>query len=1115
MNKKHFTHLHLHTLYSFFSGTIKMEDLFKRVNELEMKKIAITDHGNMHGTAEFYILAKKYNVKPIVGIELYIINEQEEENIEKDHLILLAENKKGYENLLKLLSFIHVYERKFETHIFSETLKQFKDGIVALSACLKGEVAKYCVRNKIEKASKAIEKYKEIFRKKNFFLEIQLNNTPIQNKVNKDFKTLSKKYEIKIVCTNNCHYLLKDDYNAQRMLKNMKKRNRIIENREEINIPDSELYVKSEEEIKILTDPEYNEAFENTCELGERCNIDIQVGRDSIPITKIPQEFKTHAEYLNHLTYKGLKTRFNKLLYKISKRVYNLRLYSELRIINDMGYSNYFLIVYNFTNWAKNNKIKIGPGRGSASGSLVSYCLEITNLDPLLHGLVFERFLNAERASMPDFDIDFMQEKRDKMIKYVASLYGALNIGQIATFSKFTPKSTIKDVSKSLGVPFEEINLITKELPILVEGEKPTFEQLMGYAKRLKEMAQLSATYQDIIKISRILDGLHRQAGMHAAGVVISNKNLITQTPLFIGINNEIITQFDKDSLDFFGLTKFDFLGLKTLDFISKIENYINIRIIRENGMSFKKKKIASTRHIHMENLFLGTIDKIDLDLISLEDKFIFKLLSSGNTLGIFQFESPGFQQLCLKLQPDCLNDIIAAAALYRPGPIQSGLLNEFIIAKHKPEKEYFHEKLKDALIETYGKFVYQEQVISSAEIIAGYSTSEADIFRNAITKKEPKELLIQKEKFVFHAIKREMEKKEAEEIFDYIEKFAGYGFNKSHATSYAMMTYQTAFFKFYYTVEFITSMLDLYVTSTDDIVNYINEAKKNNIKVLKPNINRSKKKFKIEYSKIMYIKEKDKKKEKYAAIRFGLEGVKGLNISTLDSILEEKKSKKFKNLTDFYIRIETINNNKKAIQCLIKSGALDVFKCTRKFKFDTIDNSLYDAKIINIQRNTGQRSLFFNLKNEKKQKKIEELQEIEWPTAKLLEGEFDVMGLYITTHPIDLYKKIVDKYTVDLIQDIRYFEVNKKTKIIIIVVEVIKKNKRNKKNRWIELNTEDRTGRIKVLCPLDEYLLYDTFINNKIPVMMIGKVFHEYKKDAKFGEYVAKIRVFKIKTLN
>lgn len=1145
MTKKSFAHLHLHTLFSFLDGTIKIENLFKKMCELDMKQIAVTDHGNMYGVGEFYINAKKYNIKPILGMEAHIINEEEEkkqmerkkererkkreekkkkkdknkkeeeeeEKIKDFHLILLAENKTGYENLLKMVAFANMYDKQPVTRVTKKTLFDFKEGVIALSACQDGEIAKNLIKNNFIRAIQAAKEYKKIYGNKNFFLEIQISKIPKQIILNKNIISIGKILNLKTLCTNNCHYILKEDKHAHNILINMRKYNKNIDYESNERHSSANLYVKTAEETMKEAGTEYKEMYEMTCEVSERCNVEIQVGRDSIPLMKIPREFTTHAEYLNHLTYKSMSNKFNKMLYKLENSVYLLRLYSELRIINDMGYSNYFLIVYNFVNWAKNNKIKVGPGRGSSSGSLVSFCLRITNLDPLINGLVFERFLNPERASMPDFDIDFMQDKRDKIIKYVASLYGIQNVGQIATFSKFTPKSTIKDVSKAMGISFEEINMITKELPILVDGEKPNFEQLMDFAKKLKEMAENSATYQDIVNISRTLDGLYRQAGMHAAGVVISSRNLIIQSPVFIGINNEIITQFDKDCLDFFGLTKFDFLGLKTLDFIAKIEYFINRRIMKENRLGYKKKAIATIRHSHLLDTKRGDIEYIDADYIVTEDKCVFKLLSEGNTLGIFQFESPGFQELCLKLRPDCMSDIVAAAALYRPGPIQSGLLNEFIEAKHTIERVYFHEKLKDALIETYGKFVYQEQVISSAEIVAGYSTSEADIFRSAITKKDPKEILIQKEKFVKHATRRELEKEEAGAIFDYIEKFAGYGFNKSHAASYAIMTYQTAYLKAFYGVEFVAAMLDLYVTSTDDVVNYISEARRNKIKTIRPDINKSKKKFKIEYSKRMYRTIIDKKNNKYGGIRFGMEGIKGVSLLTIESIIEEKKSRPFRTIIDFYARTNNISLNKKTIQCLIKSGILDTFKDTRKFKFDTIDETLYDANIFILKTNKGQRNFFGMVKLKKKQKEINFLKKKEWPIKKLTEGEFDVMGLYITIHPLSLYEEIKNLPT-ELIQDARYYGLNRKTKLIIIVIEIKQKMSMGGLTRWIELNLEDRTGRMRGTCSEKIFRIYETEIVNKLPLMIFGSIYHEYKKDATFGDYVAKVRISKIKKL-
>ena len=752
-----------------------------------------------------------------------------------------------------------------------------------------------------------------------------------------------------------------------------------------------------------------------------------------------------------------------------------------------MGFSGYFLIVQDFINWAKINGIRVGPGRGSGAGSLVAYALRITDIDPLPYNLLFERFLNPDRVSMPDFDIDFMQERRGEVIQYVANRYGRDHVGQIATYSALNPKSAVKDVARTLGIPFSEINELTKPMPLLVDGKKPDLDQALEFAPKLKAKALEDPVYKRILATARTLEGLYRQVGMHAAGVVISEKPLVEYVPVFAGQNGELITQFDKDKVEDAGLVKFDFLGLKTLDVIAQAENLINLRIGTENQLDNTEKRLARDKHPHAQKSE-GEIPFLKVELLSPDAPEVYQLIASGDTLGIFQVESTGFQELCRKLKPDCFEDIIAAGALYRPGPMQSGMVDDFVDRKHGRQKIiYPHPLLETVLKPTYGTIVYQEQVLLSAQVLAGYSLGAADLLRRAMGKKKFEEMQQQRNQFMEGAKKNGVDPEQAGQVFDSIEKFAGYGFNKSHAAAYAMITYQTAYLKRFYPVEFMAALLTTSSGSTEDVVKYIYEAKISHIEVLPPDVNISLRKFTVDYSK-----QNSRYKNGYGSIRFGLEAVKGLGDAALETLLEARgKEKEFRSIFHFCESTASQKINKRVLEALVKSGAMDGFNKPRKQLFAAIEKALSNANSLQKDAAVGQSNLFdmASLVQESKESYVDVG---EWSEKERLANERDSLGFYSSGHPLDRYvedaRKLGAIATVEIPQK-RHLEV---VQIAGMVIELKERMLKSGNGRWAIVRVEDTFGHAEVLAFSKSYQDHEAILRSGEPILIKGRVLHD-----------------------
>lgn len=1086
-----FAHLHLHTQYSFLDGAIRIKDLVKRVADLGMKQVAVTDHGNMFGTLDFFTQAKAAGIKPIIGMEAYITSKAKhtEKIRENFHLVLLAENNIGYDNLKKLSSKAFLDGKHYYPRIDKELLSQHKEGIIALTACLGGEVGKKCAKNDLDGAREAVREFKSILGPEHFFLEVQPNGIPIQDKVNNDLAQLAKDEGLRLIATNDCHYVTRDQHDAQNIL--MAIRQQKAWNDPTLHKHETDaFYIRSGQEMWDLLRSDYGAAFEMACEVAARCKVEIDVGHTYLPPFPYPENHSDEADYLRHLSEIGLKRRFSEISYPIDQEQYRLRLQHELNVILGMGFSGYFLIVQDFINWAKENRIRVGPGRGSGAGSLVAYALRITDIDPLPYNLLFERFLNPERVSMPDFDVDFMQERRGEVIQYVSEKYGRERVGQIATYSALNPKSAIKDVARTLGVPFSEINELTKPMPLLIDGKKPDLNQALEFAPKLKEKAKTDPVYARVLETAHVLEGLYRQAGMHAAGIVIGEKPLIEYVPLFAGQNGEIITQFDKDKVETAGLVKFDFLGLKTLDVISNAEDLINERIARENQLPEDERRIAASKHKHIRDPD-QPIKRLEVELLAPDAPETYQLIASGDTLGIFQVESSGFQDLCRRLKPDCFEDIIAAGALYRPGPMQSGMVDDFVDRKHGRKKVvYPHPCLEPILKPTYGTFVYQEQVLLAAQVLAGYSLGAADLLRRAMGKKKFEEMQEQRAQFIDGAKNNGVDPEQAGHIFDSIEKFAGYGFNKSHAAAYAMITYQTGYLKRFYPVEFMAALLTTSSDSSEDVVKYIHEARSSGIEVLAPNINLSMRRFTVDYEPEWHRWEA-KTKSSYGKIRMGLEAVKGLGQAAIEMILEGRNaSNGFTSLYQFCESAGSNKINKKVIEALIKSGSMDDFKRPRKQLFESAERAISSAQRLKKDSSVGQTNMFGLFIEGGNQDLLEEYEQVgEWPERERLEHEREALGLYLSGHPLDRYAPDIRKLgatpSIQLV-NLRHLE---NVKVAGLPIDVRERPLKSGEGRWAIITLEDNFGRAEVLCFNKVYQQFEELLKKNEPLLIEGRV--------------------------
>ncbi len=842
MKKYDFVHLHVHTEYNLLDGAIRIDSLLQRVSAYGMDAVSITDHGTMFGVLDFYKKAKNLNIKPIIGCEFYIAPRTIEDKTKQDykgltHLLILAENHEGYKNLCKLASIAQLKGFYYKPIIDKKLLKEHSKGLIGLSACLDGEIPKHIIKGNIKKADESALNFLEIFGANNFFLEIQNTGIDGQDYVNLALTDMGKRLSIPIVATNDCHYLDKEDAKAHDILLCIQT-GKTVNEKDRLQFATDQLYFKSPQEM-YNSFKDYPDSLANTIKIADRCNIEFDLNTHHFP--RIETKANETVELLfEKKVYEGFKKRLAYIKQantNFDEKIYEERLKKEISIINDMGFASYFLIVSDFIGFSKDNKIPVGPGRGSAPSSLVVYSLGITDLDPIKYGLIFERFLNPARKSMPDIDVDFCINGREEVFKYVVNKYGGGDyVAQIITFGKLTSRMVIRDVGRALEIPLSEVDVIAKMLPDVINI---SLEAAINQEPKLKELAEKKPEIAELLNICKVLEGLPRHASTHAAGVVISDKPLFEYLPLYCGKNDEVTTQFttqfDSKSVQKIGLIQFDFLGLNNLTAIAE-----TLFLIEKQGKT-----------------------PPDLLRINMKDDKTYKLLSSGDTTGVFQLESSGMKELLIKLKPQCFDDIIALVALYRPGPIDSGMLHDFVERKHGRQKvEYSVQELEPILKETYGVIVYQEQVMKIAGVLANYSMSDADDLRKAIGSKEPDRLAKHREKFIQGAVNNGIEKKVAENLFELLEEFGGYVFSKSHAAAYTLIGYQTAYLKANFPAEFMAILLKHVRYDYDYVQKILDECKMNNIPIVLPTINESSMECEVKDDKIylglFYITKKD-----------------------------------------------------------------------------------------------------------------------------------------------------------------------------------------------------------------------------------------------------------------
>ena len=1025
-----FTHLHVHTEYSLLDGSSKIGELAARAKELGMDSMAITDHGVMYGVIDFYRAARAAGIKPIIGCEVYVSpgSRFDRETVHGEdryyHLVLLAENNTGYQNLMKIVSKGFVDGFYYKPRIDEEVMREYHEGIIALSACLAGEVPRYLEKGLYEEAKEAAKRHLEIFGEGNYFLELQDHGIPLQRQVNQGIMRLSKELNIPLVATNDCHYINADDWEAHDILLCIQTGKKVSdENR--MRYEGGQYYVKSEEEMRQLF-PYAPEAIENTHKIAERCNVEIEFGVTKLPRFDVPDGYDSWG-YLNHLCDEGFALR-----YPDDDGTLRARLDYELGTIKSMGYVDYFLIVWDFINFAKSHGIAVGPGRGSAAGSIVAYCLKITDIDPIRYQLLFERFLNPERVSMPDIDVDFCYERRQEVIDYVVEKYGKDQVAQIVTFGTLAARGVIRDVGRVMDLPYSLCDQVSKMVPAELNI---TLDLALQKNPELKTLYESDEQVKKLIDMSKRLEGLPRHTSMHAAGVVISRTSIDEYVPLSRGADGTIVTQFTMTTLEELGLLKMDFLGLRTLTVIQDAVKMIE----KDYGV------------------------KLDLEHIDYDDKKVMDSLGTGKNEGVFQLESGGFKTFMKELKPTTLEDIIAGISLYRPGPMD--FIPKYLKGKNDPESiTYTCPQLEPILKPTYGCIVYQEQVMQIVRDLAGYTLGRSDLVRRAMSKKKAAVMAKERQNFVYGnaeegvkgCIANGIDEKTANQIYDDMTDFAKYAFNKSHAAAYAVVAYQTAFLKFYYPKEFMAALMTSVMDNTTKVSEYILACRNMGISILPPDINEGYSGFSVSGN----------------GIRYGLSAIKSVGRAVVDVIIAERENGGlFKSLDDFVSRMSNKEVNKRTLESFIKSGALDTLPGTRKQKLivsgDLLESKAREKKTVM----EGQLS-FFDLapEEEKNNFQITFPNVGEYDKQTLLAFEKETIGIYVSGHPMEEYRELWEKNVTAKTSDFVVDEdgktvVEDNSNVVIGGMITSKKVKTTKTNQLMAFITiEDLVGTVEVL---------------------------------------------------
>lgn len=1069
-----FTHLHFHTQYSLLDGAIRVKPLPNQLQELGYKSCAITDHGNMHGVLHFHDTMKSAGIKPIIGMEGYVSEgsrfkrDYPKGNTHTYHTVFLCQNKIGYQNLIKLSSYAYT-EGKFygKPRVDHELLEQHNEGIIVLSACMSGEIAKRLLQGRKDEAKKIAQWYSQVFEGR-YYIELQANGLDDQNRVNPMLIELARELDIPLVGTNDCHYTTRDQAEAHYILQLMGQQKRITDENTWKH-ETSELYIKSPEEMAEAFSDLPEECLLNAAKIADECDFEMKKSDPILPdfpvdagLTLEEQLKKDARDGLeNHLVNLARLYRWSEEEEKKQREIYKKRLEFELDIIIKMGFPGYFLIVADFVKWSKNNGVPVGPGRGSGAGSLVAYSLLITDVDPLKYDLLFERFLNPERISMPDFDIDFEPVGREKVIDYVRKKYGEKNVCQISALGSLKAKGAVRGVARVLDIPYGDADKIAKLIP---DDLKMTVEKAIEMEPELKRLSEEgSETEQKLIKLSRDLEGLNSNLSTHAAGVIIMDSEISDVMPTCTPSKSESVqSQFTMEHAEHQGAVKFDFLGLRNLSIIDLAEGLINADKTEE--------------------------EKLDISLIPLDDQATFDLLSRGDTTGVFQMESGGMKALLQKLKPDCFEDVIALVALYRPGPLGSGMVDDYVDVKHaRKEAEYPHPLMETVLKETNGVMVYQEQVMRTVQVLAGFSLGQADLLRRAIGKKKEEILLEQRSIFVKGCAEaNQIEEKLSNYIFDLIDKFAGYGFNKSHSAAYGLIGYQTAWLKAHYPVEFMAALLTVDKNRPESVVKLIHECREMGISVLPPDINKSELDFTTDNGRI----------------RFGLNAIKNVGETALLSILDAREEcGEFESLLEVFSNINTSKVNSRVLEALVKSGVFDSLEPNRKRLFENLDQAIElgsDEQSFQIENQVNMFAMLDESETDKSKPKLELPDIPDWNKKLRLQFEKEALGFYISGHPLDPFADDINQISgiieiLSIKDESREFKYGEKNSIAVIIsANTVKMTKKNEK--FSILQVEDLTGSLEVMVYSRVWQQVNRLLDRDDPVLITGTIRTNYE---------------------
>jgi DNA polymerase III subunit alpha len=1068
MGQPQFVHLHVHTDFSLLDGACETSELLDEASRQKMPAVAITDHGNLFAAANFFYEASKRDVKPIIGCEVYVAKGSRHDRGEKtapvrslpngdpgeaepgargsNHLVLLCENLEGYHNLIKLVSAGFLEGFYYKPRIDYDLLSKHSKGLIALSACLRGPVTESVVEEKFDQARENAYRLRDVFGKGNFFLEVQDQGLEIEKGVNRDLVRLSKETGIPLVATNDCHYLHHEDAHAQEVLLCIQT-GKSMSDTHRMKFATDQFYFKTAAEMAKVFG-ELPDALSRTVDIAARCNVRIDRIPNALPEFKVP-DGHTPGSYFEQVAREGFASRVP-YLEKLVKQgslhhplaEYERRLSFEIEMIKKMHYEGYFLIVWDFIHYARSQEVPVGPGRGSAAGSLVSYALRITDVDPLQYNLLFERFLNPERVSMPDIDIDFCMRRRGELIDYVTHKYGRENVSQIITFGTMAAKAAVKDVGRAMDIPYGEVDRLAKLIPATLGIE---LQVALQESPQLKAAVDADQRFEDLMKVAMRLEGLSRHASTHAAGVVISPQPLTELVPVYKTNRDEITTQYDMTALERIGLLKMDFLGLTTLTVL-----HDTVKMIEKN------------RGVNVET-----------DNLALDDEATYKLFSRGDTTAIFQFESHGMRDILRRYHPSRIEDLTALNALYRPGPIQGGMIDDFINRKHgKTKVSYELPQLKDMLEETYGVILYQEQVMQIANCLASFSLGEADILRRAMGKKKKEEMAAQRAKFLAGCAKNKIPEKKAERIFDLMEEFAGYGFNKSHSCAYALLAYQTAYLKTHYPVEFMAALLTSETGNTEKAVKYINEARGMGIPILPPDVNES---------DLYFTPVGD-------SIRFGMAAIKNVGENTAKAIRESRVSAgEFKSLYDFCERIETRFLNKRVFESLIKSGAVDSLG-GREQMLASVDDAINALQRAARSKESGQHGLFFGKGSSESKVHFELRDAPSWSEEERLASEYAMLGFYVSGHPLEKYSSLLKEMNVVPLEQVEGQRNGKELMVAGLIVGARPMRSR-KGARWAIFTLQDMTGVQELLTFPESFARLENILKPGTPLLLKVKV--------------------------